>query len=352
MKLFFKSVRFKVILCIASFFLGIALFSVAKDGNASGGEQAVNSIFNPLKKFSNGISNKVSLVIDLFLNAEDYEKENQELRAEIASLNRKLIKYEDMKSEIDDLRKFIGIKEENEDIKTSDTCTIISRMANDPYGTFVIDKGTEDGIKLYDPVVTSEGLVGIIIETAKHYSTVETLLSTEFSVGGLCVESRDTGIIEGNLTYAAEGKCKMIYVNIENSIKEGDLIITSGNSGLFPQGYIIGYVTEVGIEDSGLNSYAIIKPAVDVTKINNVMTIIDFDRSERDRTITPGDLGKAEDKEDPTEATQPTSENAQEATENDPDEPGEGGGEPENGDDPENDPYGDGQSQDPTESGE
>ncbi|MGN0622016.1 MAG: rod shape-determining protein MreC [Porcipelethomonas sp.] len=308
---FFKSVRFKVIVCIAAFFLGIALFSVTKDGIASGGSQTVNTVLNPIRKFSNAISDKVSLVVDLFINAEDYEKENQELRQKISSLNARLIEYEDMKSEIEDLRKFIGIKEEKEDLKLSPPCTIISRVANDPYGTFVIDKGTKDGIKLYDPVVTSEGLVGIIVEVAKSYSTVQTILSPETSVGGLCVESRDTGIVEGSLSYAAEGKCKMIYIDKENSIKEGDLIITSGNSGQFPQGYVIGYVTETGIEESGLNAYAVIKPAVDISKINTVMVITDFDRSERENTITPGDLGTADDMEDPTEAeTEPASENS------------------------------------------
>ncbi len=303
---FFKSVRFKIILCITAFFLGIALFSVTKDGKASSSSQVVNSILNPIRKFSNGISDKVSLVVDLFINAEDYEKENQELRQKVAGLNARLIEYEDMKSEIEDLRKFIGIKEENEDFELSPPCTIISRMANDPYGTFVIDKGSKDGIELYDPVVTSEGLVGIITEVAKSYSTVQTILSPELSIGGLCVESRDTGIVEGSLSFAADGKCKMNYIDKENTIKEGDLIITSGNSGQFPQGYVIGYVTETGIEESGLNSYAVIKPAVDSGKINNVMVITDFDRSERENPITPGNLGTAADQAAPPDATDTT----------------------------------------------
>lgn len=72
-------------------------------------------------------------------------------------------------------------------------------MTNDPYGTFVIDRGSNDGIKLYDPVVTSEGLVGVIVEVANSYATVRTLLHPDLSIGGLCVESRDTGIIEGAL---------------------------------------------------------------------------------------------------------------------------------------------------------
>ncbi|MGN1481987.1 rod shape-determining protein MreC [Porcipelethomonas sp.] len=302
MNQFFKSVKFKIIVCIAAFFLGIALYSVTKDGQTSEGSQLVGTVLNPVKKFSNMISDKVSLVIDLFVNSEDYVEENQKLKEQIADLNSQLIDYEDMKSEVEDLRKFIGIKEENKDFVLSPPCTIISRMANDPYGTFVIDKGSNDGISLYDPVVTSEGLVGVITEVAKSYSTVRTLLSPELSVGGLCVESRDTGIIEGSLSLAADGKCKMIYLDKNHKIKEGDLIITSGNSGQFPQGYVIGNVTETGIEESGLTAYAVIEPAVNPNKINNVMVITDFDRNEQENQIPTGNIGE-ETTENTTESS-------------------------------------------------
>ena len=165
MNQFFKSFKFKVIVCITAFFLGIGLYSVTKNGKTPEGSQLIGTVLNPVKRFSNVISDKVSLVIDLFVNSEEYVEENRKLREQIADLNNRLIDYEDIKSENEDLRKFIGIKEENEDFVLSPPCTVISRMTNDPYGTFVIDRGSNDGIKLYDPVVTSEGLVGAVSYT-------------------------------------------------------------------------------------------------------------------------------------------------------------------------------------------
>ncbi|MCI7805127.1 MAG: rod shape-determining protein MreC [Oscillospiraceae bacterium] len=304
---FFKSVKFKIILCIAGFFLGIALFSVTRDGKVPFASQCVGTVFNPIRQFSNAISDKVGLVIDLFLDSEKYVEENRQLREKVADLNERLIDYEDMKSEVEDLRKFIGIKEENEDFKYSPVCSVISRNVNDPYGTFVIDRGSNDGISLYDPVVTPEGLVGVITEVANTYSTVRTIFSQELSVGVMCVESRDTGIVEGSLTYAEKGQCKMIYIDKENKIKEGDLIITSGNSGQFPQGYIIGNVKETGIEESGLTAYAVIEPAVNPKDVTSVMVIIDF--NEKKKEITEGDVGKEITTEPETEPqTEPVTE--------------------------------------------
>ena len=295
---FFKSFRFKVILCIAAFFLGVGLYSVSLDGEATLGSQIIGSVLSPIKKVSNAISDKVSLVIDLFIDSEVYVEENRQLRQQVAELNNRLIDYEELRTEVEDLRKFVGIKEENEDMKVSRPGNIISRSANDPYGSFVIDRGKKDGIKLYDPVVTSEGLVGVIVEISRTYSTVRTILSPDLSVGALCVESRDTGVIEGNLSLAGDGKCKMIYIDKNNKIKNGDLMITSGRSGQFPRGYVIGNVTEVGIEPNGLTAYAVIQPSVDISKINSVMVITEFDKSEEEKDIPTGNVG--DKKEEPT----------------------------------------------------
>lgn len=312
---FFKSFKFKIVVCIAAFFLGIGLYSVSKGGETSGLSQIIGSTFNPIKKLSNTISDKVSLVIDLFVDSEVYVEENQRLREQIGELNKRLIDYESLKAENEDLRKFIGIKEQNENIEVCRPCTIISRTANDPYGTFIIDIGSNEGVKLYDPVVTSEGLVGVITELAKTYSTVRTILSPDLAIGGLCIESRDTGIIEGSLNYAADGKCKMIYLDKNNKIKAGDLIVTSGNSGQFPQGYIIGNVTETGIEESGLTAYAIIEPAVNPKKINSVMVMTDFNKIEDEKEIPTGTIGEktTEATENPTDA-QPDNNNDQPET--------------------------------------
>ena len=77
MNQFFKSFKFKVIVCITAFFLGIGLYSVTKNGKTPEGSQLIGTVLNPVKRFSNVISDKVSLVIDLFVNSEEYVKANR-----------------------------------------------------------------------------------------------------------------------------------------------------------------------------------------------------------------------------------------------------------------------------------
>lgn len=270
---FFKSVKFKIIICILALLVGIMIYSVTQGGNSISGSNALGGIFKPVRKLSNSISNKVEIQIDMFVNAEDYYDENQALKEQISELYNKLTEYENTKKEIEELRKFVGIKEDNEQYELSPPCSVIGRVTNDPFGSFIIDRGRKDEIKVYDSVVTGEGLVGVVVEVADSYSIVRTILSPEVSLGGLCVESKDTGVIEGSVDKASTGLCQMIYINKENTIQNGNLIVTSGNSGLFPQEYIVGTVVETGINENGLTAYAVIQPTVDINKLTTVIVI-------------------------------------------------------------------------------
>ena len=273
---FLKSRKFKLIIGII-IVLVVVMLASAGTSSAESGTGFFGTIFKPIRQLTSSISNKLTGNIDVLANANDYRDENEELKKQISELYGELADYEDTKRELEELQKFIGIKEEHEDYSLSPPCTIIGRVTNDPFGSFIIDRGSKDDISLYDPVVTAEGLVGVITEIAPGYSTVRTLLSPELSVGGISIKSLDTGVVQGSIAHLKDGLCKMTYIDKTHDIKFGDVIVASGKSGLFPQGYLIGTVTETGREESGLSAYAIIKPFVDPESLTSVMVITDFD---------------------------------------------------------------------------
>ena len=277
---FFKTFKFKLIVCILALLAGFMLCSALSDGTPFSGTEFINRITNPVKEYASSASGFVGEKLDALVNASEYKDENEKLRTEIAKLRQDLTDYENKKNELDELQKFIGIKEEHEDVVLSNPCTVISRTANDPYASFVIDRGSEDDISLYDPVVTSEGIVGIITEVAETYSTVETVLSPDIAIGAICRQTNDTGIVQGNIKYARDGKCEMIYIDRENRLEEGSIITTSGASGRFPKDFLIGSVEYTEADESGLSSYAVIKPYVDIQKVSSVMVITAFNGQE------------------------------------------------------------------------
>lgn len=273
---FFKSKKFRIILCVVALLIGVMLYAVTQDGHTLPTTGFVGTVLKPVRAVSNQISQTVERTLDVFAKSKSYQTENQELQQRVAELENQLVDYRKTQEELEDLKGFMGVKKDHEDYVLSDPCAIIGYVENDPFHAFYIDQGSEDGISVYDPVVTSEGLVGIISEVSQHYSTVETICSPNLSIGAESSEKKESGIVEGDVTLTADYQCRMIYLEKETTLKEGDLIVTSNSVGIFPQGYLIGSVQSIEPMDSGLSYCAILKPSVDLASLTNVIVITDF----------------------------------------------------------------------------
>lgn len=277
MRDFLKSTRFKILLGFLAFLVGIMIYAVTKGGYSVSGASFINTITKPFRAASNGISMKMEGTVDKLSNADKYYEENQQLKKQIGELNAQLTEYDAIKAEVEELRKFVSIKEEHEDYMLSQPCGVLGYVTNDPFKSFTIDKGSADGILVNCPVVTAEGLVGITVEVSEHVSTVRTILSPDLSVAAMASSSSaDQGIIEGNVLSSESGQTKLIHVPKKNKLKRGDLMITTGTSGLFPKDYPIGTILDIGIDSNGLSVCADIQPCVDVTRLTSVIVITDF----------------------------------------------------------------------------
>lgn len=274
---FFRSKPFRVMLCIVALLTGVMLYSIKQGGKTDLLTDALQNITYPVRRFSAGISNSVDQKLDTYYNAKAYREENAMLRQQITDLNEKLIGYDDAVAELEALRAQLQIQEENSDFVMSRPATVLLPLTNDLSEGFLIHLGTEDGVTLNAPVICSQGLVGIITEVSSHYATVTTILSDTVSVGALVPQSNDSGIIEGNLHLAADGNTKLIYLNEQHNVTLGDLVITAGETGLFPYGLQIGNVTEIGMEETGLTAYAVVKPSVDFSTLTSVTVLLDFE---------------------------------------------------------------------------
>ena len=291
MREFLKSTRFKILLAFIAFLVGIMIYAVTKGGYSLSGASFVNTATKPFRFVTNGASMKLEKTLDRISNADAYYKENMELKKQIGELNKQLTDYDDLKAEVEELRKLVVIKEDHPDEIYSQPAEVLGYIANDPFKGFTIDKGSDDGITPYSPVMCPEGVVGITIEVSKTTSTVRTILSPDLSIAAVCSSTNtDFGIVEGTVLTAEKDNTKLTHLNPEHGLKEGDLIITSGNSGLFPKDYAIGTVKSTGFEANGLSACAEIEPCADISRLGSVFVILDFTGKKEDAD---------EDKNDP-----------------------------------------------------
>ncbi len=273
---FLKSKKFKILLWLLALFIGLMLYAVFMGGYTISPVSMLQTLTSPVQKASNSISERVEYGLDLFRNAESYYEENRALRQEINTLHTQLSDYEAAKEELARLEAFIGIKEKHDDYSMTSPFDVIGYVTNDPYHNFMIDGGSEEGVSLYDPVVSDLGLVGVVTELGAHTSTVTTILSPELSISACVSSTREKGILTGSVALAMDGMCKLQYLEKDTKLKKDRVILTTGENGLFPGGYVIGYVKEIAMDDTGLTAYAAIEPASDLTHLSMVAVITDF----------------------------------------------------------------------------
>lgn len=277
MKEFFHSIRFKILICIAALLLGLMTYIAVSGGFQTVPEQIINTITSPFVSAADAISDGVGGFIDKLVNADSYKAENEELKAQLSEMYKDIMDYESLKEENAQLREMLGLKEDHESFIFSDLCDVVARNANDMYGGFTINRGSNDGISLNDPIITAVGLIGRVTEIAPSYARVSTLLSPQVNVGVLTMRSKATGVLENDIESAEKGLCLMSNILKDADIKVGDIVVTAGNSGLFPEGVAVGTVTEVYDDSNGLSKHALIKPMVDCFDVTSVFAVVDFD---------------------------------------------------------------------------
>ncbi len=134
----------------------------------------------------------------------------------------------------------------------------------------IIDKGGYSGIKSGMVVICPQGLVGSIVESSNDTSKILLINDPNQGISSIVQRSRQEGLVNGTLGT----NLIMRYLPDEAQIIVGDIIVTSELSQIYPKGLLVGRVVNIGREFSGLNRYALVKPFVDLTNIEEVLVII------------------------------------------------------------------------------
>ena len=142
------------------------------------------------------------------------------------------------------------------------------------FSTFTIDKGSKQGIAKGMNVIAGSGLVGIVTEVGPHYARVRALIDDASNVSAMMLSTSDTCIVRGDLKLASDGRLRFEKLaNNDNKIEVGEQVVTSHVSDRYLQGLFIGYVSEVKVDSNNLTRSGYITPAVDYSKIQEVLVI-------------------------------------------------------------------------------
>ena len=148
---------------------------------------------------------------------------------------------------------------------------VIGHNLSGPLNSLVIDKGMEDGIRPFLPVLTPDGLVGKIAEVDERTSLIELYSSNGFSVSGMVVDCGEVGIV----TSRGGEKLYLEGLNLRTEVKAGYQVVSSGLGGVFPVGIPIGIIESVDMDLLGVHRIATVIPRVRLDKVKEVFILAD-----------------------------------------------------------------------------
>lgn len=238
-----------------------------RKGRSSLPEDATFALFKPLQTLFSHIGNGVSERWESLRHLRSLEEENRRLRQQVAELqskNQRLIRYY---HENQRLREMLDLGPAvPQDALVAE---VISQSTSNWFHRVRINRGASDGVPDRGVVITHEGAVGQILSRSRHTSLVLLMTDQDSGIGAMVQRSRAVGVVKGT----GDETCKMMYLDVNADVREGDLVITSHLGEVFPKGIIIGKVWSVEKEPHYSSQTAIIKPAVDLNRLEEVFVL-------------------------------------------------------------------------------
>lgn len=154
---------------------------------------------------------------------------------------------------------------------------IIAKDSGSWFSVFRIDKGSDDGIKEDMNVIAGGGLVGIVTDVGANYATVRSIIDDSSRVSAMAQQSGDSCIVAGDMQLFKEGRLKLSYMEKDDDIKDGDMIVTSNISGKFLPGILVGYATDITVDyNDNLTKSGYLIPAARFDRLQEVLVITDL----------------------------------------------------------------------------
>ncbi len=202
--------------------------------------------------------------------------ENQRLKEEVAALTEENTILQQNQYELNKLRELVKLDEQYGEYNKVGA-RIISRDSGNWYSSFIIDKGTDDGLAENMNVIAEGGLVGRITSVGPNWSRVTAIISDNSNVSAKTLATEDNLIVSGDLQLMKEGVITFSQlVDSQNLVTEGDKIVTSDISDKYLPNILIGYLHTINRDANNLTKSGYITPAVDFEHLSEVLVITDL----------------------------------------------------------------------------
>jgi rod shape-determining protein MreC len=214
--------------------------------------------------FSAGVRGTTAMYLDLI----NIKKTNLDLSNKNNELITRMAEMTELKNENDRLRTLLEFRQSTK--MQLVTAQVIGRdlVASD-HSTITINKGTQNGLKSGQAVITVQGALGYIYRPEALTAKIMLITDRYSVVDGVVQRTRAHGIVEGR----TQSSCQLKYVEKTEDVKKGDLVVTGGLDNIFPKGFPVAVVENVERKNFSVSLKVDLKPVVDPFKVEEVFVV-------------------------------------------------------------------------------
>jgi rod shape-determining protein MreC len=236
---------------------------------------ALNFLRDPYSIAISWTAVRTDRVADVLSGPRDLQTAREmiaQLEAENAVLERQVEELSEDQGEYQLLQNLFDRAAESPEYRRV-TASVIGQDTSIGIHSIIIDKGISDGIRVGAPVESARGLVGQVYQATANAAQVILLTDSSSAIPVRLGTSRATGILRGG---GLGGVTTVDWIDLKFPVETGELVMSSGLDGKFPQDLVIGRVIEVDRNEAELFQQAVVQPAEDVNTLEVVFVITDF----------------------------------------------------------------------------
>ena len=246
----------------------LLLLTLQSRGYGARASDFVAVVTTPLQAGYARVTRGALAVWTTYLDWKNVRAENRRLRAEIERLRVEALRVSETDDENRRLRTLLALQERLP--LTTLAGEIIAREWGGWVRALTVNRGRADRVARMTAVISPFGLVGRVVDVRPGSAIVQVLTDPASTVGAHVVRTRTPGIVEGE----PRGTIRFKYLARDGAaLQVGDVLVTSGQGGLFPRGIPIGRVRAIDDRGAALFNYAALDPAVDFGRVDEVLVV-------------------------------------------------------------------------------
>ncbi len=263
-----------MLLVVLSLLLLTAYFGEAPSGRLHGVQRVFLTVVSPIQDGANKALKPVRDMFGWFGDTLHAKSQRDALRKQVETLRRELVADQAEKRSYKELISIYHLDQLSINSYHPITTTVIGKTPNIWYSTVNVDKGSSSGVRVNDPVINGEGLVGKVVQVASDGAQVDLITDSAIGVSARIGSSNATGIVQPKV--GDPNDLLLQYLPANTRVNVGEQVVTSGtvasgDDSLYPPGIVIGQVTSVN-EESAYTSVNV-RPAANLHNLDIVQVL-------------------------------------------------------------------------------